>query len=158
MPYTPPPGSNVQILTELSASHAIPVVDLDRSDLHQDQFIYPGDIQPPADSGFVSPVYPSGAPEALSGTGDLGAINLTSAQTKIIVEAPGATATLAAADKAGLNKLIRLATSSSGDPCVITVTGAPFATITLEEPDSFIHLMWSNTGWFVMDSLGAVLA
>lgn len=154
-PFTAPPGSNVQILTALSASHVIPVVDLDRPDINQQQYISPGNIQPPADSGFVSPSYPTGAPQTLNGTGALGAVNLTSAQTKITTTG-AATGTLAVGTQAGMMKIIRM-TVDAGD-FVLTVTGAAFTTATFGDVGDFLQLFWTGTAWQVMDNDGVVLA
>jgi hypothetical protein len=157
MPVKPPPGSYVQVLTELSSSHVIPVVDLNRPDIHHRQAISPSDLNfpegPAVEDGYIYAIWPDGAPQTLSGAGDLGAINLTSAQTKIIITGPepASTATLAAANIPGLNKIIRMATSTNGSPIDITIEGASFSPYRLETNDDLLHLMWGADAWFILD-------
>jgi len=159
MPVRPPPGSQVQVLAVLSPSHVIPVVDLNRPDLHHKQAISPGDLSIPVeDPDFITPVFPAGSPQSLTGAGDLGAINLTSAQTKITTASPGSTATLAAANVVGLNKYIRLTTASGGNPLTVTIEGAGFSTFTLDGSEAFVHLMWGQSSWFVVDSTSFTFA
>jgi hypothetical protein len=150
-----PPGSNIQILTALTSSHLIPVKDINRPDINEQQYISPADFQQPADSGYVNPSYPTGAPQVLNGTGALGAVNLTSAQTKITTTG-AATGTLAAGTKPGMMKIIRM-TIDAGD-FVLTATAAAFTTATFGDVGDFLQLFWTGTVWQVMDNDGVVLA
>jgi len=138
----------------------IPVVDLNRRDLNHPQAISPGDIEFPEapgggelEEGYIYAIWPDGPPQTLTGAGDLGAINLTSAQTKIIITGPepASTATLAAANKPGLNKYIRIASSSNGSPIDITIEGASFSPYRLETADDLLHIMWGASSWFIVD-------
>lgn len=149
------PNSNVQILTEVTDRHVIPVFDIDRTDLNQPQFIPVADLNLPAGGGAISPVYPSGTEQALSGTGALAAVNLTSALTTVSTTG-AATSTLAAATQVGLTKTIRMI-GDTGD-CVITVSGDGIASITLNDVGDYCVVMWNGTGWVATDNNGCVLA
>lgn len=107
-----------------------------------------------AAAGFVSPIIATGPNQALSGTGDLGAIDLASALTTISTTG-AATATLAEGTLGQL-KTIRMI-ADLGD-MVITVAGAGIATITLNDVGDVCTVQWDGAGWEITDNSGCVIA
>jgi len=150
-----PPNSRGQLLTELSDRHVIPVVDIDRPDLKNKQFISPAYFNTSRASGEINPTYPSGAPQILSGMDVMANINMISALTKINTTGAG-TSIWPNGTKRGLVKTVRMF-GHVGD-CVVTVTTAEMQTITFSAVDQFIQMMWDGTEWFILDLHGVVTA
>ena len=149
----PAPNSRLQVLDTVTEDHVIPVKDVNRPDLTQ--LVIPAQGFNTAPAGEVSPVMPTGPAETLNGTGALGAISLTSYVTKI--ETTGAaTATLGVPTTTGLQKRIQM-TADVGD-CVITVSGTGVASITLNDVNDQVELIWDGAGWALLDNNGAVVA
>jgi hypothetical protein len=104
--------------------------------------------------GTVPVVYATGPEQGISGTGDLGAIDLASALT--IVSTTGvATAQLAAATIKGLTKTIRMKTYV-GD-LTITVAGDNITEIIMSGAGQFVVVSWTGTGWAAVDNFGTAI-
>jgi hypothetical protein len=104
--------------------------------------------------GTVPVVYATGPEQGISGTGDLGAIDLASALT--IVSTTGvATAQLAAATIKGLTKTIRMKTHV-GD-LTITVAGDNITQIIMSGAGQFVVVSWTGTGWAAVDNFGTAI-
>ena len=108
-----------------------------------------------APAGFVSPTYPTGADQALSGTGALGALDLNANLTTVNTTG-AATATMAAGLVAGHMKTIRMI-GDIGD-CVITIAGDGIVSCTLNDVNDECELSWTGTGWTKISNSGCVLA
>lgn len=148
---TPDRNSRLQVLTTVTDRHVVPVIDLDRPDLRH----LAAPASGAAGSGELQTTVPTGTTQALSGTGALGAINLTSYLTTIDTTG-AATATLAAATTNGLTKRIRMI-GDLGD-CVITVSGTGVTSITLNDVNDQVDLIWDGAGWVLLDNVGATVS
>lgn len=150
---TPLPNSRLQVLDAVTADHVIRVIDVNRPDLIH--LCIPAQGFNSAPTGELSPVMPTGPAETLNGTGDLGAISLTSYVTKI--ETTGAaTAQLGVPTTTGLQKRIQM-TLDTGD-CVIAVSGTGVASITLNDVNDQVELIWDGAGWVLLDNNGATVS
>jgi hypothetical protein len=108
-----------------------------------------------APAGFVSPIYPTGATQALSGTGALTAIDLGSAETTVNTTG-AATSTMAAGTVVGQMKTIRMI-GDIGD-MVITVSGDNVTSITLNDVGDECTHIWSGTGWSTTNNNGCAIS
>lgn len=150
---TPDVNSRLQVLDAVTDRHVIPVLDMDRPDLRH--LVIPAQGFNTAPNGSVTPVMPTGSAETLNGTGDLGAISLASYVTKI--ETTGAaTAQLGAPTTTGLQKRIQM-TLDTGD-CVIAVSGTGITSITLNDVNDQVELIWDGAGWVLLDNVGATVS
>lgn len=152
----PRPNANMQIVESVNDTDLVPLVDKDDTTNSTPRYIPAANLGAPVDGGgAVSPVYPTGGTQALSGTGALGAVDLTSGLTTVSTTG-AATSTLAEATQIGLTKTIRMI-GDVGD-CVITVSGAGIASITLNDVNDYCVVMWDGTGWSTVDNVGCVIA
>jgi hypothetical protein len=101
--------------------------------------------------GFQSPLYPTGATQALSGGGALAAIDLDGVLTTVNTTS-AATSTMAVSTTAGHMKTIKMI-GDIGD-MVITVAGDGVATITLNDVGDEITLQSTGTGWAIINNAG----
>jgi hypothetical protein len=108
-----------------------------------------------ANVGFTSPTVPTGANQALSGSGALADIDLAGALTTVDTTA-AATSNLLVGTVTGQLKTIRMI-GDLGD-MVITVSGDGIASITLNDTGDVCTVMWTGTGWTVTDNAGCVIA
>jgi len=164
--YKVPPGSQVEILTELKESHAIPVVDLNDYPGYRAMAILPADLVLPAppegggegeviEEGYASPVYPTGAAETLTGLDDLGVVSQAGYQTTIVPTTGPCSATLEDGVKLGVLKTVRLGETPGA--FTLYVTGDGFTSATFAEAYDSLTLMWAGTYWVPMDNVGVDL-
>jgi hypothetical protein len=163
--YKVPPGSQVEILTELKESHAIPVVDLNDYPGFKAYAILPADlVLPPPEGGggeevieegYASLVYPTGASETLTGLDDLGTVSQAGYQTTIVPTTGPCSATLEDGTKVGALKQVRLGDTAGA--FTLYVTGDGFTSATFAEAHDSLTLMWAGTYWVSMDNAGVDL-
>jgi hypothetical protein len=149
----PPVGSQRQILTGLTDRYVIPVVDIDRPALLGKQFVAAEMLLADRASGNINPSYPTGSPQILSGSGDMPAINMIAALTKINTSGVG-TSIWPDSTKKGTVKTVRMI-GHMGD-CTVTVITGPMVKVIFHAVNDMLQMIWDGE-WIILDQLGCTL-
>lgn len=100
---------------------------------------------------------PSGAPQNITaGTG--GAINVTSFFTTLNTDAGGDAYTLADGTVKGQLKKIFLLVDGGGDAVITPANLASGTTITMNDANDYVVLLWNGTDWVVIENIGCTIA
>ena len=91
-----------------------------------------------------------------AGTG--GAIIVTNYCTTINTDAGGDAFTLADGSGLGQLKKIRLVVDGGGDAVITPATASGFTTITMNDANDFVELIWTSSGWKVLENNGCTVA
>ena len=101
--------------------------------------------------------YPGGAIQNITaGTG--GAINVTSYFTTLNTDAGGDAYTLANGTVSGQLKKIYLLVDGGGDAVITPTSLSGGTTITMNDANDYVVLIWNGTAWVVIENIGSTIA
>lgn len=106
---------------------------------------------------LVAGFYPLAAQNDIAaGTG--GAIGLTTFLTTINTDAGGDAFTLANSTQVGQRKKIRLVVDGGGDGVVTPTSLSGGTTITFNDANDYVELIWNGSAWVVLENSGTTIA
>lgn len=105
---------------------------------------------------LVAGFYPLAAQDDIA-AGAGGAISITTYLTTINTDAGGDAFTLANSTQTGQRKKIRLVVDGGGDGVVTPTSLSGGTTITFNDANDYVELIWSGTAWVVLENSGTTV-